>query len=59
MKKSRIQQIIANLPESVDVNDLIERLHLLDKIKQAKKQSARGEGVPHGTFRQRLSQWLQ
>ena len=59
MKKSRRQQIIANLPESVDVNDLIERLHLLDKIEQAEKQLARGEGVPHETSKQRLSQWLQ
>ena len=59
MKKSRIQQIIANLPESVDVNDLIERLHLLDKIEQAEKQLARGEGVSHEMAKQRLSQWLQ
>ncbi len=53
------QQIVATLPEIVDVNDQIERLHLLDKIEQAEKQLARGEGVPHETSKQRLSQWLQ
>lgn len=59
MKKSRIEQIVATLPEIVDVNDQIERLHLLDKIEQAEKQLARGEGVPHETSKQRLSLWLQ
>ena len=53
------QQIVATLPEIVDVNDQIERLHLLDKIEQAEKQLARGEGVPHETSKQRLSLWLQ
>ena len=56
MKKSRIEQIVASLPETVDVDDLIERLHLLDKIEQAEKQLARGEGVSHETAKQRLSQ---
>ncbi len=59
MKKSRIQQIIASLPETVDVNDLIERLHLLDKIEQAEKQLVRGAGIFHEAAKQSLSQWLQ
>lgn len=59
MKKSQIEQVVSNLPETVDVDALIERLHLLDKIEQAEKQLARGEGVSHEMARQRLSQWLQ
>lgn len=58
MKKSRIEQIVASLPEMVDVDDLIERLHLLDKIEQAEQQIDRVEGVSHETAKQRLSQWL-
>jgi hypothetical protein len=45
MKKSQIEQVVSNLPETVDVDALLERLHLLDKIEQAEKQLARGEGV--------------
>jgi hypothetical protein len=56
MKKSQIEQVVSNLPETVDVDALIERLHLLDK---AEKQLARGEGVSHEMAKQRLSQWLQ
>lgn len=57
MKKSQIEQVVTNLPETVDA--LIERLHLLDKIEQAEKQLAHGEGVSHDTAKQRLSQRLQ
>jgi hypothetical protein len=59
MKKSRIEQMVASFPETVEVDGFIQRLHLLDKIEQAEKQLARGEGVPHETSKQRLSQWLQ
>ncbi len=59
MKKSQIEQVVSNLPETVDVDTLIERLHLLDKIEQAEKQLTRGEAVSHETAKQRLSQWLQ
>jgi predicted transcriptional regulator len=59
MKKSRIEQVVSSLPETVDVDALIERLHLLDKIEQAEAQLALGEGVPHEEAKQRLSQWLK
>lgn len=59
MKKSQIEQVVSNLPETVDVDALIERLHLRDKIEQAEKQLARGEGVSHEQAKQRMSQWLQ
>ena len=59
MNKSRIEQIVATLPETVDVDALIARLHPPDKIEQAEKQLARSEGVPQETSKQRLSQGLQ
>ena len=59
MKKIQIQQVVADLPDTVDVDALIERLHLLDKIDQAEQQLARGEGVSHEVTKQRLSQWLK
>ncbi len=47
MKKEQIEQVIAELPEVVNVDALIERLHLLDKIDQPEQQLARREGIPH------------
>jgi hypothetical protein len=49
----------ACLELEIGVDALIERLHLLDEIKQAEKQLVRGAGVSHEAAKQRLSQWLQ
>jgi hypothetical protein len=59
MKKERIEQVVAELPDTVDVDALIERLHSLDKIDQAEQQLARGEGIPHAVAVQRLDKWLK
>ena len=59
MKKNQIQQVIAELPENVNVDALIERLHLLDKIDQAEQQLARREGISHEAAIQRLDRWLK
>lgn len=59
MKKEQIEQVIAELPDTVNVDALIERLHLLDKIDQAEQQLARGEGILHAMAVQRLDKWLK
>lgn len=61
MKKEQIEQVVAELPDTVnvDIDALIERLHLLDKIDQAEQQLARGEGIPHAVAVQRLDKWLK
>lgn len=55
MKKNRIERVIAELPDNVNVDALIERLHLLEKIDQAEQQLARGEGISHEAAIQRLA----
>jgi hypothetical protein len=59
MKKNQIEHVVAELPENVNVDALIERLHLLDKIDQAEQQLARGEGISHEAATQRLDRWLK
>lgn len=59
MQKRVIQQVVAELPEQVDVDALIERLHLLDMIELAKQQLERSEGIPHDAAKERLSLWLR
>jgi hypothetical protein len=59
MKKQQIEHVVAELPDNVNVDALIERLHLLDKIDQAEQQLARGEGIPHAVAMQRLDKWLK
>jgi hypothetical protein len=59
MHKETLQQVVGELPEEVDVDALIERLCLLEKIELGEQQLARGEGIPHEEAKKRLEQWLK
>ncbi len=54
MQKETLQQMLVELPEEVNVDSLVEKLYLLDKIEQGERQLARGEGVPHEEAKRRL-----
>ena len=59
MDKAKIQQVINGQPEEVDVDVLVERLYLLEKIDIAEKEIAAGKGIPHEEVKQRLGKWLE
>ncbi len=59
MRREKIQEVVATLPEEVDIDVLIEKLYLLHKIDVAERQLARGEGIPHEEVKKQLQQWLE
>ena len=59
MHKATLQQMLVELPEEVNVDSLVEKLYLLEKIEQGERQLARGEGVPHEEAKRRLEKWLK
>jgi hypothetical protein len=59
MEKRKIENVLSELPEDVDLDGLIERLYLLDKIELAERQIAAGAGIPHEEAKKRLEPWLK
>ena len=59
MEKERLQQVIDEFPENVDIDALMDRLYLLKKIEVAEQQFANGQGIPHSEVKERLSKWLK
>ena len=59
MHREKVQQVVGELPEEVDVDTLVEKLYLLEKIELGEEQLARGEGVPHEEAKKRLEKWLK
>lgn len=59
MQKETLQKMLVELPEEVNVDSLVEKLYLLEKIEQGERQLARGEGVPHEEAKRRLEKWLK
>jgi len=59
MQKEKIQQVVDTFPEEVDMDALLEKLYLLDKIEQGEKQLAEGKGIAHEEVKKRLQKWLE
>jgi hypothetical protein len=55
MLKEKVQQVVSDLPEDVDVDALAEKLYLLEKIELGERQLAEGKGVPHEEAKKRLT----
>ena len=51
--------MVGELPEEVDVDLLVEKLYLLEKIELGEQQLAEGNGVPHEDAKKRLEKWLK
>jgi hypothetical protein len=59
MLKEKVQQVVGELPEEVDVDVLVEKLYLLEKIELGERQLAEGKGVSHEDAKKRLEKWLR
>jgi len=59
MRKERIQEVVDELPEEVDIDELMEKLYLLHKIEAGEREIAAGRGVPHEEAKKRLERWLR
>jgi hypothetical protein len=59
MQKQAIQQMLDELPDEVDVDQLLDRIILLEKIEEAERRLSAGEGVSHDEAKQRFEKWLK
>ena len=59
MQRETVRQVLGELPEDVDVDTLVEKLYLLEKLELGEQQLARGEGIPHEEAKKRLEKWLK
>lgn len=59
MRKLRVQQLLDDFPEEVDLDTFLERAYLLEKIEIGERQIISGETTTHEDAKQRLSKWLE
>jgi len=57
--KSKLEGLLKNLPEKVDVEDVMYRLYLLQKIEAGEKDIAEGKTLSHRDAIERLSKKWQ
>jgi hypothetical protein len=59
MQKQAIQKVLDQLPEDVDVDVLLDRIILLEKIEDAERRLAAGQGISHDEAQRRFEAWLK
>jgi len=59
MQKEKVKQVLDACPEEVNIDALMEKLYLLQKIEIAERELANGEGIPDEEVEQKLGQWLR
>jgi hypothetical protein len=55
--KDEVMKLMNQFPEQVDVEELIYRLYLLEKLKAAEEDIAAGRTLPPGEVRVQAASW--
>ncbi len=59
MTKEQVTQALEKLPEPFQLDDLIDRLIMLDAIEKGRQQYRDGRFRTHAEVKERLKKWLQ
>ncbi len=57
LKKSQIIESIQNMPDEVDIEDVIERIIVLSKIERGRRQIDNGQFYTNDEIKQMVAQW--
>ena len=57
MKKSTVIQTLNELPQKFDLDDLLERLMVIEKIDEALEEAKSGKTVGHEKVKKMVSKW--
>lgn len=57
--KKLLSATLEKLPEKFSIEDLIEKLILLDKIERAEKQSEDGETISEKELEREIEKWFK
>ena len=58
MKRSTVIEIISKLPEEISIDEIIERLIVLEKIERGQQQVKDGNVNTEGEAKAKLAKWL-
>jgi hypothetical protein len=55
--KDKVIELVEHMPDTFSVDDLVERVLILEKIEQAQKEIANGEGMDWEDFKKEMDKW--
>jgi len=59
MKKSQIIETMSEMPDEFSIEDIVEKLIILDKIEKGQKDIKEGKVFTETQAKERLKKWLK
>ena len=59
MKKSTVIQTLNELPQKFDLDELLERLMVIEKIDEALEEAKSGKTVSHDKVKKLVAKWYK
>lgn len=59
ISKEKLQETVNQLPDSIDLDDLIERLVFLDKIEKGNNQSLLDDVISEESLDENIQKWFE
>jgi hypothetical protein len=59
ISKEKLQETVNQMPDSIDLDELIERLVFLDKIEKGNNQSLLDDFISEESLDENIQKWFQ
>jgi hypothetical protein len=59
LTKDKVKELVDHMPDTFSVDDLVERVILLQKIELGEKQIESGEGIDWEDIQKEMDSWLK
>lgn len=59
LTKEKVQELVNHMPDTFSIDDLVEKVILLQKIEQAQQQIKNGEFYTEEEIDREIDSWLQ
>ena len=56
--KERLLKSIAEMPDNINIDELLDRILLIQKIETGLQQSSEGKVTDHEDFKKEMKQWF-
>ena len=55
--KDKVIELVEHMPDTFSIDDLVERVLILEKIEKAQKEIENGEGMDWEDFKKEMDKW--
>ena len=55
--KDKVLELVEHMPDTFSIDDLVERVLILEKIEKAQKEIENGEGMDWEDFKKEMDKW--